>query len=443
MNKTVPYDIDAEESVNGSLLIDGGAIREVVDLLQPEHFFSEPNKWIYEACVSLYRSSDSINQITIARKLDENNTLAKSGGVAYLSHLIQVTPTSFDIESYAEIVKRLATYRKMIPMADKITGIAYQSDGDINKSISEVITMAKSLSSDVKSKLYTGVNLADEIMNISNQTTDSLPLPWGDINKVTGGLFGGDLTVLGAWTGQGKTEFVLQILLWLAKKDYPVLLASLEMLEEQVAQRIISIETGISGLRLRTKETLTEDELTKIMNIGGMVSELPFNQLFIPASIQQIRATLDHAERKIRLVVVDYLTVLPEFFDRRLGSSPCERMNYIIHSLKQLAREYNIPVLALSQFNRQILDSRRGGLEGSGKSYPVPHQSYMKESGSIEQEADGIWTLFRPEINDNHKPEDDGITIFKQHKSRTTGDSDDTFNKIRLTWKDHKFYGTV
>jgi replicative DNA helicase len=432
----IPYDLDAEENVNGSLLL--GA--ELPDL-KPDDFYSEQNGIIFKACRDLSEQRTPINQTTLAYRLNELNKLDRVGGTAYLSHLISIVPTHLDCDYYADIVKRTSTYRKMIWTADKISKIGYEANGDVNQDINEVLNLAKGLTSETKSKLYTGRELADAVMDISNKTVQSLQTPWGDINRITGGLFGGELTVIGAWTGQGKTEFVLQLLLWLAKRGYPVLLASLEMLEKQVAQRITSIETGISGLKLKTGD-LTPDEMTRIMDIGGMVSEIPFKQLFESASLQQIRATLEKSEDKIKLVAVDYLTVLPDFFDNRCGASPRERMNYITHTLKQMAREYDIPVLAISQFARQGLEKKKGGLEEfSGKSYPEPHPSYFKESGSIEQEADNIWTLFRPELNDGHKAEDEGKTIFKQHKVRTAGDSIDPFKKVYLKWKEHKFYG--
>jgi replicative DNA helicase len=216
------------------------------------------------------------------------------------------------------------------------------------------------------------------------------------------------------------------------------------MLKDQVAQRIVSIETGIPGIKLKNWD-LTGEELGKVADVAGMVSELPLNQLFCGASLQGIRATLDKSDEKIRLVVVDYLTVLPEFFDKRFGDSPREQMNYITHTLKNIARDYNVHVLAISQFARKDLERKSSGDKStdgkSSKSYPEPHPSYFKESGSIEQEADNIWTLYRPELNDLHKPEDEGKTFFKQHKTRSAGDDISSYKKIPLIWKNHKLYG--
>jgi replicative DNA helicase len=438
--REIPHNIEAEEAVNGSLLI--GAIPNTD--LSPDDFYSEKNKYIFQACLDLYKSNTTIDQITVSNRLNEIKKLDKVG-VSYLSHLISITPTHFDFDYYAEIVKKCSIYRKMIVIADKITGIGYEAAGDVNGDINNVINLSKSLNSDTKTKLYTGQDLAESILSISNQELDRILTPWGDINRVTGGLFGGELTVLGAWTGQGKTEFVLQLLLWLAKKGYPVLLASLEMLKDQVAQRIVSIETGIPGIKLKNWD-LTGDELGKVADVAGMVSELStLKQLFCGASLQGIRATLDRSDDKIKLVVIDYLTTLPEFFNKRFGDSPREQMNYITHTLKTIARDYNTHVLAISQFARKDLE-RKGSddksTDGKGsKSYPEPHPSYFKESGSIEQEADNIWTLYRPELNDLHKPEDEGKTFFKQHKTRSSGDDINSYKKIPLIWKNHKLYG--
>lgn len=432
--REIPHSIDAEECVNGSLLI--GAIPNTE--LSPDDFYSEQNRYIFQACLDLYKSNTHINQITVSQRLEELKKLDKVGGAAYLSHLISITPTHLDFEYYAEIVKKCSVYRKMILVADKITQIGYEAGGDINKDITSILNLSKSLNTETKTKLYTGRDLAESILTISNNNRDRILTPWGDINKVTGGLFGGELTVLGAWTGQGKTEFVLQLLLHLAKIGTPVLLASLEMLKEQVAQRIISIETGIPGLRV-SNWNYTGDEMGMVADIAGMTGEIPFYQLFCGVSLQSIRATLEK-EGNIKLVVVDYLTVLPEFFDNKIGASPRERMNYITHTLKNIARDYDLPVLAISQFARKDLE--RKSFDGvSAKSYPEPHPSYFKESGSIEQEADNIWTLYRPELNDNHKPEDEGKTYFKQHKSRTSGDDINAYRKIPLIWKKHKLYG--
>ncbi|MDD4874289.1 MAG: DnaB-like helicase N-terminal domain-containing protein, partial [Dehalococcoidales bacterium] len=140
-DKLPPHDIDAEEAVNGSLLIDGKAIYEIAIFLQPKDFYSEQNKWIYQACLSLYQRDDAINQITVAQELEREGKLEKSGGAAYLSHLISMVPTSLDIEHYSRIVYRLSIMRQLISAADKISQIGYEADPDISASLNRAEDM--------------------------------------------------------------------------------------------------------------------------------------------------------------------------------------------------------------------------------------------------------------------------------------------------------------
>ena len=250
-----PHNIDAEEAVLGSFLIEG---RKLVDFLVADDFYAQPTRLIFKACQDL----KSINQITVAQKLNDMGLLEKAGGAAYLSHLISSVPTSLDCRHYAEIVKRLSQHRRLINLADT---------GDFD-GVAKVLREANKAPDILKPK-----DIADEMMAMMDTLKrGSRGLSWGfiDLDRITAGLYPDDLVVVGARPSVGKTHLMLQVALNIAKKGKIVLFASIEMQVRKLLERIIGMETDISIFSLR-RQNLDDDDWGSVANVAGKLADLP------------------------------------------------------------------------------------------------------------------------------------------------------------------------
>ena len=259
-SKLPPYDIDAEESVNGSLLIDGKAIYDIAIILKAEDFYSEQNRWIYQACLSLYHNDVAINQITVAQELDRQGTLEKCGGAAYLSHLISVVPTSLDIVHYANIVYRLSIMRQLISAADNISQIGYKADPDVSDSLSKAEDILYNL------RHERGTLDFKHIKQVLDRYFEPPPSPEAEgfqpiphilsgfigLDDFLGGFQRSDLIIIAGRPSMGKTSLALNIARNAAvDQGACVALFSLEMFRESLVQRLLSSESGVNSRRIR------------------------------------------------------------------------------------------------------------------------------------------------------------------------------------------------
>ena len=394
--KLPPHDIDAEEAVNGSLLIDGKAIYNTAVLLKPEDFYSEQNRWIYQACLSLYQRNEAINQITVAQELDRQGKLEKCGGAAYLSHLISVVPTSLDIEHYARIVSRLSIMRQLIAAADKISKIGYEADPDVTAALSKAEEALFQL------RHERGALDFIHIKNVLDRYFEVLPSPEDKgyeqiphiassltgLDELLGGFQRSDLIVIAGRPSMGKTSLALNLARNAGVEQRAcIALFSLEMSRVALVQRLLSSETGIQSRRIRLGQQ-TEEEEKRIMDAIGILSEAP---IYIDDSPQlrvfemRSKARRLHYERGIDLIIVDYLQLMQG--DAR-GENRVQEISYITRSLKALARELNVPVIAVSQLSRAV----------EWRASHRPQLSDLRESGSIEQDADIVIFIYRDEI---------------------------------------------
>jgi len=399
--KLPPHDINAEEAVIGSLLIDGSAIYQIATLLQPSDFYHEPNQWLYEACLSLYQRNEAINQITVAQELDRQGRLEPCGGVAYLSHLISIVPTSLDIEHYAQIVYRLSISRRLISAAQQIGAIGQQADPDVDASLSKA--------EDVLYKLRHGQSPRDfvhirHVLDKYFEETDrdvtpgtagyqeTLPYTlsgFTGLDELLGGFQHSDLVIIGGRPSMGKTSLVLNIARNAAiEQGACVALFSLEMARDPVVWRLLSTESGVNLSRIRLG-LHTEEEEKKIMEATGILSEAP---IYIDDSPQlrvvemRSKARRLYFERGINLIVIDYMQLMQG--DGRMENR-VQEVSYISRSLKALARELNVPVLAVSQLSRA----------SEFRASHAPQLSDLRESGSIEQDADVVVFVNRDELH--------------------------------------------
>jgi len=389
-----PHDIDAEEAVNGSLLIDGRAVYEVAIFLQPGDFHSEQNRWIYQACLSLYQRDEAINQITVAQELDREGKLEKCGGAAYLSHLISVVPTSLDIEHYAQIVYRLSVMRQLIAASDKISDIGYESDPDVSAALNRAEDVLFRLRRQGSLDFVHIKQVLDRYFEAppSPETAGYQPIPHvfsglTGLDDFLGGFQRSDLIVVAGRPSMGKTSLVLNIARNAGvEQGASIALFSLEMFRETLVQRLLSSETGINSRRIRLGLS-TEDEERKIIEAIGKLSEAP---IYIDDSPQlrvmemRSKARRLHYEHGIDLIIVDYLQLLQ---GEGRNENRVQEISYISRSLKALARELNVPVIAVSQLSRAV----------EWRASHIPQLSDLRDSGSIEQDADLVTFIYRDE----------------------------------------------
>ena len=390
-----PYDQDAEEAVNGSLLIDGKAIFEVAVFLRPDDFLSEGNKWIYQVCLTLYQRDEAINTITVAQELERIGRLEKSGGAPYLNHLVSIVPTSLDIEHYAQIVYRLSIMRQLISAAERISVIGYEADPDVATSLNRA--------EDLLFRLRQERGRLDlvHIKTILDKYFEPPPPPTEDglthlasvrtgldgLDEILDGLQRSELIILAGRTSMGKTSLALNIARNVAlDQGGCIAVFSLEMSRESLVQRLISGETGVNSRSVRPGKHSEEDE-PRIMDAQGVLSAA---SIYIDDSPQlrvvemRSKARRLHYEHPLDLVVIDYLQLL---VGEGRGENRVQELASITRALKGLARELDVPVIALSQLSRAV----------EGRTSHIPQLSDLRESGSIEQDADVVLFIHREE----------------------------------------------
>ena len=395
--KLPPHDLDAEAAVIGSLLIDGMAIYRIATLIQPLDFYQEQNRWLYGACVALYERNEAINQITVAQELDRQGRLEACGGAAYLSHLISICPTSLDIEHYAQIVFRLAIMRGLIGAADQIASVGYEASADVEDSLGRA--------ENILFKLRHGQGTRDftHIRQVLDTYFEAIPAPEAEgspqesmpyvlsnfigMDEFLGGFQRSDLIIVAGRPSMGKTSLALGIARNVAvERKACVALFSMEMARDSLVLRLLSSESGVNSRRVRFG-LHTEDEERRIMEATGVLSEAP---IYIDDSPQlrvaelRSKARRLHFERGIDLIVVDYLQLMQ---GEGRGENRVQEISYISRSLKGIARELNVPVMTVSQLSRAV----------EWRASHKPQLSDLRESGSIEQDADVVMFIYRDE----------------------------------------------
>ncbi len=395
--KLPPHDLDAEEAIIGSLLIDGTAIYKIAMVLSRGDFYHERNQWLYEACLALYERNEAINQITVAQELARRDKLEAVGGAAFLSHLISVCPTPLDIEHYAQIVYRLSVMRGLIGAADQIARVGYDAGPDVDTSLSRA--------EDILFRLRHGHGERDfvHIRQVLDKYFEAAPPPEEEgsareqmpyvlsnfvgLDEFLGGFQRSDLVIVAGRPSMGKTSLGLSIARNVAVEQKAcVALFSMEMSRESIVMRFLASESGVNSRRVRFG-LHTEDEERHIMDATGVLSEAA---IFIDDSPQlrvvemRSKARRLHFERGLDLIIVDYLQLMQ---GEGRGENRVQEISYISRSLKALSRELNVPVIAVSQLSRQV----------EWRASHIPQLSDLRESGSIEQDADVVIFIYRDE----------------------------------------------
>ncbi len=418
-DKLQPHNVEAEEAVLGALLIDPDAVIQISTFLKPTDFYVQRHGWVFEAVLDLHERRQPADLVTLSDELARREQLEDIGGPAYLTSLINATPTSIHVEFYARIVERTAVLRRLIGAASEIAQLAYQDTEDVSEVIDRAEEIIFSIAErrverDLRPIRQVLENYYDRMEYLHEHQGEIIGIPTGltDLDKLLGGLQRSDMVVMAGRPGMGKTSLALSMALQAARRwQKRVAIFSLEMSDEQLVQRLVSAETGIDSQRLRLGN-IKPDEWTTFYQAIRLLSE---TMVFIddtPAiSVLELRtkARRLHAEHGLDLIIVDYLQLM------RGGTKNENRqqeISFISRSIKGLARELNVPVLALSQLSRQV-ESRHD---------KRPMLSDLRESGSIEQDADVVLFIYRDDVYDpdTEFPNIAEIIVGK-HRSGPTG----------------------
>ena len=419
IDRMAPHSVEAEEAVLGSLLIDPETIFRVSPFLRPDDFYIVKNRWTYEACLALHERREPIDFVTVTEELERREQLAEMGGPAFVSHLINVVPTAIHAEGYGRIVERSAVRRKLLQAASDIAQYAYDESAEVDETIdrSEQALFAVSQrrqSRDLRPISDVIRSYYERIEYLYEHRGEPLGIPTGfvDLDKLLGGLQRSDLVIVAARPGVGKTSLMLSMALSAARKFHQrVAIFTLEMSSEQLVQRMVSAETGIDSQRLRLGE-LRDDEWPLFVQASSALSDSLIYLDDTPSlSALQLRtkARRLHAEHGLDLILVDYLQLMTG--DVR-SENRVQEISYISRALKGLARELNLPVMAASQLSRSV----------EQRSDKRPVLSDLRDSGSIEQDADVVMFIYREDVYDPQSERKNVAEIMvAKHRNGPTG----------------------
>ncbi len=431
--KLPPHSIEAEQSVIGGLLLENEALDKVADILNAEDFYQHDHKTIYQHIARLIERNRPADIVTVAEALESTAELAGVGGIAYLGSLAQNTPTAANIRRYAEIVRERAIMRKLVTVGSDIAGSAFNPNGRdaqqlLDEAEAKIFQIAESGNKDsqgfqdIKELLPQVAEKIDELFSREDQSeVTGIPTGFTDLDRMTSGLHGGDLIIVAGRPSMGKTAFSINMAENVAlDTGLPVAVFSMEMGATQLATRMIGSVGRLDQHRMRTGR-LEDEDWEKLTTALGKLNEAP---IFIDEgaglSSFDVRARARRLHRqtgKLGLIVVDYLQLMAAPAGTRSENRATE-ISEISRSLKALAKELDVPVVALSQLNR--------GLEQRPDKRPV--MSDLRESGAIEQDADLILFIYRDEVY-NPDSEDKGTAEIIVGKQRNG-----PIGRVRLTF---------
>ncbi len=425
-NKVPPHDLEAEQAVIGSMLTDKEAVISAIETLTDDDFYREDNKIIYSAIMNLYNRGDAIDIITLKAELSSMGKFEAVGGLEYLAELPEKVPTTANVDKYIKIVEEKSTLRTLIRTANELITLGYDPTQEVEELMDNAEKKIFGVMQNRAQKTYSSMKdiLVDtfiELEELYNRKEHITGVPTGfvDLDYKTAGLHGSELILVAARPAMGKSAFALNIATNAAvRAKTPVAIFSLEMSKEQMANRILCSEAMVDSNKVRTGK-VEDDDWSKLAEASGILSEA---QIFIDdtpgISIMEIRAKCRKMklEKNIGLVVIDYLQLV-QGSNKRAGSREQE-IAEISRSLKILAKEINVPIIALSQLSRapeQRPDHR-------------PMLSDLRESGSIEQDADIVMFLYRDDYyNQDSEKKNVAEVILAKHRAGSTG-------TVELAW---------
>ncbi|CDA16371.1 MAG: replicative DNA helicase [Clostridia bacterium] len=420
LGKVPPHDVEAEQAVIGSMLTDKDSVISAVETLKDEDFYREDNKVIYGAIMNLYNRGEPVDIITLKDELVSLGKFEAVGGLEYLAELPEKVPTTANVDKYIKIVEEKSMLRTLIKTANELIVLGYDQTQEVEdimdvaeKKIFNVMQRKNQKGySSMKDILVESFTQLEELYNRKQHIT-GVPTGFADLDYKTAGLHNSDLILVAARPAMGKSAFALNIASYAAvKANVPVAIFSLEMSKEQMGNRILCSEAMVDSNKVRTGK-IEDEDWAKLAMASGELSE---SQIFIDdtpgISIMEIRAKCRKMklEKNIGLVVIDYLQLVQG--SSKKGGSREQEISEISRSLKILAKEINVPVIALSQLSRapeQRPDHR-------------PMLSDLRESGAIEQDADIVMFLYRDDYyNEDSEKKNIAEVIIAKHRAGSTG----------------------
>ena len=419
VNKVQPNDTLAEQAVLGSMLVSKDAVQAAVEVLKPEDFYREDNKEIYAAMLDIYNVGREIDMITVSEQLKLRGTLERVGGTQNLATLIDNVPTTSNIERYVEIVEQKSTSRSLIKVTNDIMKVSYAQTEDLDAIIEQAEKGIFDLAQNRNSKSYAGMKeiLVTTLDNIekmyeNKEKLSGIESGFYDLDDKISGLNDSDLIIVAARPAMGKSAFVLNIASYVAMHDHiPVMIFNLEMSKEQLVKRMLSSESGIDSMKLNNAD-LEQEDWIKMADASNRLADAPIyiddSSVLSPS---EIRAKCRKAkiEKNIGLIIIDYLQLMES---KSSNGSRQQEVSEISRGLKILAKELNVPVIALSQLSRST----------ESRADHRPMLSDLRESGSIEQDADIVMFLHREDYYDKEN-EKKGIAevIIAKNRHGETG----------------------
>lgn len=404
VSQQIPHDSEAEKAVLGAVFLDPEAIIEASDVLQPDDFYEHANRIVFQAMLNISDREEVIDPVTLQDELKKNNQVDDIGGIAYVTELSMATPTAAHVTYYAKIVKRKAILRNLISTSQSIIQNAIEGSDDVTDILDDAESQIMGVSQDNASGGFKSIH---DVLNTAMEEINSIPddgnmvtgLPSGfsELDKMTTGFHDDELIILAARPGVGKTAFALNVAQFVGlKTDKTVAMFSLEMGAEQLVQRMLASEGLIDSQHLRTGQ-LTDEEWRKLVVAAGSLDNTSIYIDDTPGiKMSEIRAKarrLAKEKGNLGLIVIDYLQLI----EGPRSESRQQEVSAISRQLKKLAKELHIPVIALSQLSRSV--------EQRQDKRPV--LSDIRESGSIEQDADIVAFLYRDDYYRDERDEDD------------------------------------
>lgn len=437
IDKLPPQNLEAEASVLGGIMLDRDAIIKIADTLSPDDFYDRKNQQIFEAMLELYDERASIDVLTVSNKLEEKGLIEALGGISYLTSLVNSTPTAAHVVHYGQIVQKKGTLRKLIQAASEIVSSSY---GDI-EDVDSLLDLAEQKLFGVSQKylkqnfiplsavLHETFDRIDELHRERGKLR-GIPTGFADLNNLLGGLQKSDLIILASRPSMGKTSLALDLVRHIGVREkIPVGVFSLEMSKDQLVDRLLAAEADVDMWRMRTGRLSDEGENNDFERIGHAMGRLADAPIFIDDSassnIMEIRtkARRLQAEHDLGLIVVDYLQLM----EGRNTENRVQEVSEISRALKSLARELNVPVLALSQLSRAV----------ESRNPPIPQLSDLRESGSIEQDADVVMFIYREDLykGKNAKRPHVAEIHIRKHRNGPTGQLELYFDQAKTSFK--------
>jgi replicative DNA helicase len=431
-----PHNIEAEQSVLGSLMLDKDAIIKIADLVKTGDFYKDDHNTIYEMMLELYEEREPIDVLSLSNKLEEKKKLEEIGGASYLASLVNGVPSAINVTHYAKVVQKKALLRKLIGVATEIVEMGYQEGEDVEKILDDAEQKVFGVSQKyikqdfvpLRSILESAFERIDKLHREEN-ILRGVPTGYPDLDNILAGLQKSDLVILASRPSIGKTALALDIARHAGTKlNIPVGIFSLEMSSDQLIDRMLAAQGNVDLWRLRTGRLRSDPDSNDFQRIGdamGVLSEAPiYIDDTATANVMEMRtmARRLQAEHKLGLIVIDYLQLM----ESRRNDNRVQEISEISRSLKNLAREINIPILALSQLSRAV----------ESRSPQIPKLSDLRESGSIEQDADVVLFLYR---EDREKPDTPNKNIVEvivsKHRNGPLGRVQLYFNETSTTFK--------